>query len=290
MNKPLFIDGMLGLGDSIFQRAFIKKLPPGTYVRTSWPELYEDLPVFPVRSGTTLRTQRKNEENTRRHFHDMPEERLTRRIFYGNAELKRGSIFDAMRTQFGVEPHDMSLPSFGAKEFSPGRPYAVIRPATVRKEWRSDSRNPDPEYLIQATSILRKHFYLISVADLIPDEEWPVGNLPPADLRLHSGQLDVTGLMRLIEHAAVVVTPVGWALPAAIAYQTPVYVIAGGRGAHNAPEIITDPSMDLSRVGWAIPDNYCRCADWDHQCDKHISNFGTKFEAWLNEVVSTDID
>lgn len=45
---------------------------------------------------------------------------------------------------------------------------------------------------------------------------------------MHSGQLNFKSLMRLIEHAAVVVTPVGWALPAAIAYKTPVYVVAGG--------------------------------------------------------------
>lgn len=85
--------------------------------------------------------------------------------------------------------------------------------------------------------------------------------------------------MRTVEHAAVVITPVGWALPAAIAYKTPVYVVAGGRGGHNAPEIVTDPAMDLSRVGWAIPDNYCRCEAWDHHCDKRISNFDSKFEA-----------
>ncbi|MEN3753746.1 hypothetical protein ABC733_17235 [Mangrovibacter sp. SLW1] len=79
--KPLFIDGMLGLGDSIFQRAFIRNLPPGTYVKTSWPELYEDLPVFPVRSDTILRTQQKNELRTMRHYHPLPHDRITKRIF-----------------------------------------------------------------------------------------------------------------------------------------------------------------------------------------------------------------
>ena len=64
LNVPLFIEGMLGLGDNIYQRAFVKQLPAGTYIRTAWPELYEDLPVLPVRSFTTLRTQRKNEYRT----------------------------------------------------------------------------------------------------------------------------------------------------------------------------------------------------------------------------------
>ncbi|EMN1548056.1 hypothetical protein R2O78_003093 [Enterobacter kobei] len=285
LNVPLFIDGMLGMGDNIYQRAFVKQLPAGSYIKTAWPELYEDLSVLPVRSFTTLRTQRKNEYRTQSEFHQPPDMRQTRRIFYGPDHLRRGSIFDAMRQQFGVEPSDLDLPSFGPAEFTSEKPIAVIRPATIRSEWRSDSRNPDPEYLLQASRLLRKHFCVISVADLQEGEEWSVGELPEADLRLHSGQLNFKSLMRLIEHAAVVVTPVGWALPAAIAYKVPVYVVAGGRGGHNAPEIVTDAAMDLSRVGWAIPDNYCRCEKWDHHCDKRISNFTDKFEAWLHEVV-----
>ncbi|MEN3753745.1 hypothetical protein ABC733_17230 [Mangrovibacter sp. SLW1] len=193
-----------------------------------------------------------------------------------------------MKKQFGISPGVMDLPSFGESDIQNEKPYAVIRPATVRKEWRSDSRNPDPEYLERAAHILKKHFFVISVADLSPGEEWSVGELPYADIRFHHGELDIRALMRLIEHASVVVTPVGWALPASVAYQTPVYIIAGGRGAHNAPEIITDSSMDLSRTGWAMPDNYCRCSAWDHKCDKRISNFETNFEAWLNEVVLSD--
>ncbi|MDU3232876.1 MAG: hypothetical protein E7B00_16670, partial [Citrobacter koseri] len=270
------------MGDNIYQRAFVRQLPAGSFIKTPWPELYEDLPVRPVRSNTTLRTQRKNEHRTQSVFHPLPDMRQTKRIFYGPDHLRRGSIFDAMRQQFGTEPAALDLPSFGPAEFTHEKPIAVIRPATVRSEWRSDSRNPDPDYLLKASRILRKHFCVISVADLQDGEEWAVGELPEADLRLHGGELGFKSLMRLVEHAAVVVTPVGWALPAAIAYKTPVYVVAGGRGGHNAPEIVTDPAMDLSRVGWAIPDNYCRCEAWDHHCDKRISNFSDKFEAWLH--------
>lgn len=273
------------MGDSIYQRAFVKKLPAGTYIKTAWPEVYEDLPVLPVRSETKLRTQRKNECLSEAEFHRTPRVRQTKHIFYGPSDLAKGSIFDAMRKQFGVEPGEITLPSYGPAQYSHSKPIAVIRPATVRSEWRSDSRNPDPDYLLRASRILRKHFCVISVADLQVGEEWMVGTAPEADLTLHSGELRFKELMRLIEHAAVVVTPVGWALPASIAYKTPVYVVAGGRGAHNAPEIVTDPSMDLSRVGWAIPDKYCRCHQWDHQCNKYISNFDQNLEAWLHEVV-----
>ncbi|WP_447867201.1 hypothetical protein [Rahnella bonaserana] len=290
LTPPIFIDGMLGMGDTIYQRAFVKQLPAGSYIKTAWPELYEDLQVNPVRSDTTLRTQRKNEVKSAATFFTPPSPRQTKRIFYGPADLKRGSIFEAMRYQFGIEPAPLDLPSFGPELFTARKPIAVIRPATVRSEWRSDSRNPDPDYLLQASQILRKNFFVVSVADLQDGEEWLVGDEPEADLKLHAGELSIKELMRLVEHAAVVVSPVGWALPAAIAYKTPVYVVAGGRGAHNAPEVVTDPRMDLHRVGWAIPDNYCRCEAWDHHCDKRISNFESKFEAWLNEVVLSRIE
>lgn len=282
--KPIFIDGMQGLGDSIYQRAFVKRLPAGTYIQTAWPEIYEDLPVKPVRSDTTLRTQQKNESRTSAVYHEKPDSYERRRIFYGPDDLARGSILDAMRRKFGVEPAGFDLPTLAENRFR-DLPVAVIRPATVRSEWRSDSRNPDPDYLVQAAKILRQHFFVISVADLEDGKEWLVGEAPEADLQLHKGELELRQLLALVQNAAVVVTPVGWALPAAICYRTPVYVVAGGRGAHNAPEVVTDPAMDLSRVGWAIPDNYCRCHQWDHNCDKRITGFAKKFEAWLNERV-----
>lgn len=283
--KPIFIDGMQGLGDSIYQRAFVKRLPAGSYIQTAWPEIYEDLQVKPVRSKTTLRTQQKNETCTTAAYYDLPIRYERRRIGYGPAELERGSILDAMRNDFAVEPGNFDLPTLQAATHYSDKSIAVIRPATVRSEWRSDSRNPDPDYLVQAARILRSHFFVISVADLEEGKEWMVGEPPDADLQLHRGELSLRGLMSLVENAAVVVTPVGWALPAAICYHTPVYVVAGGRGAHNAPEIVTDPDMNLDRVGWAMPDNYCRCHQWDHDCDKRITGFSDKFEKWLNETV-----
>ncbi len=51
-----YFEGMLGLGDSIYQRPFLRHFP-GAYVRTCWPELYRGLNVKCVRSGTHLRTQ-----------------------------------------------------------------------------------------------------------------------------------------------------------------------------------------------------------------------------------------
>ena len=212
-----------------------------------------------------------------------PSEVLT--IFYGPEELKKGSIVDAMTWQFGKAASVFDLPSYGESPVTADKPIAVIRPATVRKEWANPARNPDPKYLAAAARELRKHFYVVSLADLEEDEEWLVGEQPEADLQLHQGELSLTEMLALVEHAAVVVSGVGWALPAAICYQTPVFIVQGGCGAHNAPHIVTDPDMDLSRVGWAQPDDYCMCASMDHDCSKHIYGFNDKFKGWLHDIV-----
>lgn len=199
LNSPIYIDGMLGMGDTIYQRAFVKQLPAGTFIKTAWPELYEDLPVKAVRSDTTLRTQRKNEFRSSAKFYLPPSPRQTKRIFYGPDDLRRGSIFDAMRRQFGVTPAALDLPSFGPAQFTHQKPIAVIRPATVRSEWRSDSRNPDPDYLLRASRILRQHFCVISVADLQDGEEWLVGEeAPMTPLRLETiGEGKFKGILPL---------------------------------------------------------------------------------------------
>lgn len=285
LRRKVCIRGMYGLGDSIYQRAFVRQFP-GAFLRTPWPELYSDLDVQFVRSDTRLRTQRKNEEKTSVVYVRepvRPSEVLT--IFYGPDELRKGSIVDAMTWQFGRAASVFDLPSYGESPVSADKPIAVIRPATVRTEWANPARNPDPKYLAEAARELRKHFYVVSLADLEDGEEWLVGEPPECDLQLHRGELSLTEMLALVEHAAVVVSGVGWALPAAICYHTPVFIVQGGFGAHNAPHVVTDPDMDLSRVGWAQPDDYCMCASMEHDCNKHITDFTMIFKGWLHDIV-----
>lgn len=284
MSRPLLINGMLGLGDSIYQRGFVRHLP-GAYLVTAWPEVYAGLDVHVVRSDTRLRTQRKNERTTAVRYETAPLNAREVRIGYGASALAQGSIVDAMRRQFGVTHPRFDLPHFNAAAFTAPKPIAVIRPVTARREWLNAARNPDPRYIAQAARILRQHFYVVSVADLADGEEWLVGEPPAADLQLHHGELTVTQLLSLIDQAAVVVGGVGWVVPASICYGTPLYVVQGGCGAHNAPRIITDPCMNLRRVGWAQPDNYCLCGSMTHHCDKRIAHFERNFEVWLNENV-----
>ena len=59
------IRGMQGLGDNVYQRAFIKSLVKSKEVllETPWPEIYEDLPNIKfIKPQTKLRTQKKSLE------------------------------------------------------------------------------------------------------------------------------------------------------------------------------------------------------------------------------------
>lgn len=255
-----------------------------------WPELYRDIDVHCVRTFTELRTQRKNELRTNYSFSQPPKNAIKRRIGYGPAQLAKGSMIESFRKQFGIKGSlTFDLPHFNDPhpEIPVDRRIAVIRPATVRTEWVSSSRNPDPHYLNVAARILQERgFFVISVADIEPGVEWIVGEEPAADMTLHHGELSLLQLCTLYERASCIVSPVGFSIPMAVAYRTPLFVVAGGRGGHNAPEVVTDPGMFLEKTRWAIPANYCRCTSATHNCDKKIVGFEETLTGWLDEIVS----
>lgn len=281
--QAVLVDGMFGLGDSIYQRAFLKKLP-GAYVITPWPELYADLDIKPVKPQTKLRTQAKNAARNRLKWHATPRHARLIRVGYRPRDLMSGSIPDAMRKQFGMPPGELDLP----RRPSPlriSKPFAIVRPVTERKEWHNSARGPLPEYVATAAKELRRRGYcVVSIADLAPGAEWLVGDPPDADLVLHAGQWNVNQLLGGIQHASVVVGGVGWIVPACIAAKTPLYVIHGGQGGHNHRTKLTAPWMDLSKVGWAEPKPMCMCTNMRHDCKKEISGFEEKFSRWLDEM------
>lgn len=279
----MVINGMHGLGDNIFQRAFIKNLKGRVWLSTPWPEIYKDLPkVRFLNPGTRLRTQRKNvDRQSPLTWANHPDWR-SKRIHYGGACLANGSIVDAMTKCFGVEPAEFDLPLFDGPKIN--GEYAVIRPSTVRNEWKNTARNPDHKYLAEAARIMIKAgLKVVSVADIEDGHEWAEG-IPPHDIAYHHGELNIEELFGLIRGASVVVGGVGWIVPACISSKTPLITVLGGHGGHNAPEKITSPKMDLSRVQWIYPDNYCRCSKMLHHCNKTITGFSKKFEDALCRI------
>ncbi|MNG04024.1 hypothetical protein D3C84_871280 [compost metagenome] len=163
--------------------------------------------------------------------------------------------------------------------------YVLVRPATVRTEWRADTRNPDPIYIAAAAAEMRHRGYrVVSVADLERGKEWALDPLPPADIQYHAGELQVEPLLALLQHAAALIGGIGWIVPASIAAQVPAWIICGGQGGFNSPEHITDSCMDLSRITFAVPDNFCRCTLKQHTCDKRIADHDARFAAWADRL------
>ena len=273
----MHIQGMKGLGDNIYQRAFLKGLKHPVWLETPWPELYADLPMVRlVKPDTKLRTQAKN---MRRHaaWERAPRGRITQ-VAYGQA-----GIIPGMAAKFGRQPGEFDLPDFGPSPV--GGRYIVVRPVTLRSEWRADSRNPLPEYVAQAAAEMRRRgFTVVSVADLEDGMEWALDPLPPADIRYHAGELPVEQLLALLQGAVAVIGGIGWIVPAAIAAKVPAWIVCGGQGGYNAPELITAPTMDLTRIAFAVPDNFCRCTQRDHSCDKRIADYDQRLAEWADRL------
>jgi hypothetical protein len=278
----MFIQGMLGLGDNIYERAFVKNLPKPVYLSTPWPSLFSDIPgVFFVRPQTTLRTQAKN---IARHSNwtPLPSRLPSRSPRYGAEGIIRG-----LTNTFGVAPGEFDLPPLPPSPET--GPHVVVRPATVRSEWRADTRNPDPEYIYRAAWEARLRGYkVISVADLQEGQEWIVGELPPAHVHYHRGELPVEQLLALVANASAVIGGIGWLVPAALAAKVPAWIICGGQGGYNAPELIT--SKGQTNITFAVPDNFCRCRLKQHNCDKRISDYDSKLTDWAGRYLPVVAD
>ena len=286
----IFVKGMQGLGDTIYQRPFVKALAKKhdkVYLETSWPEFFEDLNnVYPVKSGTKLRTQSKNiSKHGESRWFVPPPHIPTIQIRYGHKEMRTMSIPEAMYSHFRVTPDNWDLPVL-TKSPIQGK-YVVIRPPTVRTEWFNSARNCHSEYMVRASNILREHGYtIISIADLDEGKEWLAGAEPYADVKFHNGELSVKEIIALVANASLVVASVGFMVPMTMALGAPFICILGGIGGHNAPEKITHDLLAANnKVSWIEPDNFCKCVDMRHDCDKTISNFDNTFEEELKWIM-----
>lgn len=291
-NVPtLVIRGLRGLGDNINQRAFLKELDFDFYLDTPWPELYSDIPHAKlIPCATTLRTQNKNlARQPAGRFVEAPIDNYTLlNVSYGTRDLAVGSMYQALSRIFGgIRPKSFALPQFKFPQDKVEKhpKIAVIRPATVRKEWAAVSRNPSPEYLKQASQILlEKGYYLISIADLEENQEWLLEPRPLAQLELHRGELNVEELIGLCRGADLLVGGHGFISHIALAEKVPAAIIMGGFFGDNRPATVADPEfMDVSPIHFLLPDTPCMCTVMSHTaCDKTISKFSEKFTTWLD--------
>ena len=277
--KQVLIRGMWGLGDNVYARPFVRAAMEKheIWLDTPWPELYADLDIRFVRMPRRLRTQMKNvERQPKERWSRPPPMREVRGVSYGS-DLTTYPLITALERRWSAlkvafDPALFDLPDMGPSPVRSDRPTAVIRPVTRRVEWDNTARAPKPEYIVALAAELMATHTVVAVADLAPGHEWLVGNLPPAHHYFVFGELPVRELLALVRDADIVIGGVGWIVPVGLALKVRTFVVLGGHGGHNAPEKITDPRLDISRIGFAMPDNFCRCTRMLHGCDKTIAD------------------
>lgn len=292
MRPSLLIRGQWGLGDNIFARPIVRACAEryDVCLETPWPELFDDLPVRFVRAVRNLRTQMRNVARQPQARWSAPPRAIREvRLGYGHAELARGSIVAALEGQIGAVGVKLSapawdLPDMGASPLSSERPIALVRPVTVRSEWRNEARNPRPEYVAAIARALISTHEVVVVADLQPGQEWLDGELPPHHRAFLKGEFSVRELLALAGAADVIVGGVGWIVPAAIALKRKAFIIHGGHGGHNAASVITDPRMDLSQIGFATPEEFCKCTNMLHRCEKTIADLSVQWMIFCRRV------
>ncbi len=287
-NKPpIILHSMHGLGDNIFIRPFIRAATSRyeVWLATPWPEIFEDLPVHFMPLTSRLRTQSKNvARQLQGRWEEPPRGAPQRKLSYGHQLISiHKSITRALHAQIPLfnQPYIFDLP---VKPVTRRERIAIIRPVTVRSEWTNTARNPNPEYVNRVAAALMKTHHVVLIADLAEGQEWLEGELPPHHEAHIHGEATISELMGLMVRADIVVGGVGWIVPMAIAARTKAFIILGGQGAHNSPSVITDPWMDLSRIAFAKPDNYCNCSNMRHTCNKTISNLNLYWQTFLSQV------
>ena len=277
----ILYNGMQGLGDNIYQRAFLSRLQETVKLITPWPQLYVDMPhILPVASLTTLRTQRKNLESAKAAYVVQDRGEIPLKIFYTGEGIIRG-----MENCFGFAPAPLTLPEYPHNKLT-NKPYVLIRPNTLRREWLNIARAPKTEYINETVRLCREAGLLtISVADVDGVEEFYHDEPPEVDVEFTGGELSVTEMLHLTQNAVGVVGGIGWLLPAALAYRIPALIICGGNGGYNHPSLLTDPRLGEHHVTFAMPDNFCMCKNnRDTYCDKTISNFSRLANSWVSAL------
>jgi hypothetical protein len=303
----LILQGMHGLGDNVHQRAVIRQLfgdgETDIWLETPWPCIYHDLVGDRLRlisKGSPLRTQAANAVREKSLFttDPVPGDRRMLKVFYSPTEVREcGSVLGAMlacTTRFAGSL-DFRLPIHPAWRESaaslidrlrPDRPILIYRPLVARNEWGGwAARNPDHDAYAALFGFIRERFFVISLADLVPDVEWIVGKPVQADAVFHKGELDVGTMAALISMSAMTFCAPGFAVPLSQAVGTPVACVFGGY--ENSKSF--SYGARFSQYLGIDPIHSCQCFQHRHYCQKDIDIPAAriKLERFARNAVAT---
>lgn len=289
--KDLFISAYSGIGDSIYQRPFIKALAKKhrfVYIKTPWPEFLVDIPnVKFIRPSEDYRTQMKNLERTDvKWVSASPDwEKTAMKMGYSGVDLMNAKSILAHYEKHTPADIMMDLPNYPTAQVHVmlklqsagwrGQPLIVVRPVTHRAEWLNTARSPDPKYVRQASEFFnRRNYFTVSIADVYKAEEWIDEPKPWCSAYFNNGELSMPESIELLRISAGAIGGVGWLSPAAFATKTPLLQIFGGMGAFNCLDMICDQRLEARKyVVAALPNRFCMCANRLHMCDKRIKDF-----------------
>jgi ADP-heptose:LPS heptosyltransferase len=279
VKQSLVFNGMQGMGDNLHQRAILRQLVAknDVWLKTPWPQIYHDMPDLHLApSRSRLRTQSGNEEHAA-YLYDTETAPANARFIgckYSPESVRRiGSVLGAMSESCKVPVGDFRMPvldewrASAAKLLPKDRPTLAYRPLVARREWGGHTcRNPDADAYNRLLSAISGAFYVVSVADLKPREEWMVSLPIKADAEYHAGELDFETLAGLFSLASLVFSAPGFAVVLAQAVGTPAITVFGGY------EDSRSFSAGSKFTPWLPiePVNPCACWSHSHSCDKRI--------------------
>lgn len=239
-----------GLGDTIYQRPFIKELydiyKDKLVIKTPWPELFHDLNVQFMHPEPKLRMQISNINNNKGNFIKL-RNRTNIKMFYDVEDLKEMTMIEAYeKNHFKLRQFQFDLPIKEswldkAKELKLPENTVLIYAPTLRSEWNCPERNPDPKYF-QHLIDNNKDFYYAAIGAIKEGEERYVQELTGINRHLDRGQLHFTIVLALLKMYPSIIRP-AFTLPAAIAVGARSICLYGG---HLPKTALTDKRMDLT--------------------------------------------
>lgn len=259
---------MHGMGDCLYLRSIVQELlkqGKKFFLRTSWPQFFNDLPVEGfIKLNSPLRTQKANEEKYHSVYnHSVNWKRLPQEHYRYDG---RGNIPfpESLAICAGLEKYPRLVLPVNPSIFEK---IAFIRLPTDRREWPAPARNPKQEYMQFAINYLKaKGYKTIGFVNLGEGEYLCEPHLTVDEID------DNISIESLCEYIAgnILISPVGFTLPMSIATGARSLFIFGGM----IPPHMLLPFYKTPDIFCVAPDPFCDCYNKDHRdCNKDIEKY-----------------
>jgi len=295
MANNVYVIGFNGFGDCIYQFPFVKKASERfeeVYLMTAFPFLYESLKnVKYVRPQTGLLTCLESMKQYREDFWvpapmdpvDPTQYRLdnTPFTFLYHDGMKDGKsmmeswnetipIYEGTSIDFSIpiprDHYDVALRIYNRIAFGTNKKICLLHQPGTRKEWVNYARLPKTEYFQFLIDEFKDEYYFVSVGN--KNVEDYIGKLHTIDLRFDYGELNLMTIMALASLSDMVISYISFLIACGVASGTKTFCLFGG---YIRPEMWIDYKyMDMDKIGYVAPIDFCNCHDRLHECNKEI--------------------